>query len=109
MAGDGLQGESGTEVELLGRRVVFQRGLAVLAQQACVPVLPVVARWRGRRIEVRLHEPLRATSSEQGDGLVRAAARWLDEYLRSAPEELRPDRIRLLLSAPRIDAHRVSA
>lgn len=108
MAGDGLQGESGTDVELLGRQVAFQRGLAVLAHHAGVPVFPVTARWQGGRVEVRLHEPLPVATTDQ-DELLRQAARWLDGYLRATPEELRPDRVRLLLSAPLVDGRRASA
>jgi KDO2-lipid IV(A) lauroyltransferase len=110
MAGDGLRGEraSTTEVSVLGRRVGFHHGLAALARHSGAPVLPVVARWRGGSIEVHLHEPL-APSATDRDGVLHAAARWLDGYLRSAPEELRPDRIRLLLAAPRIEATEVAA
>lgn len=102
MAGDGLRGDgaSTTEVVVLGRRVGFHHGLAALAQHSGAQVVPVVARWRGASIEVRLHEPLTVPATDR-DGLLHEAAGWLDRYLRSAPEELRPDRIRLLLAAPR--------
>ena len=108
MAGDGLQGESATEVEVLGRRVRFHHGLTALARYSGAPVRPVVARWRGGRVEVHLHEPLAVPANGHGD-LLHAAARWLDGYLRSAPEELRPDRVRLLLAAPRVEARAVHA
>ena len=106
MAGDGLQGETGTAVAVLGRHIVLRHGASTLARLGRVPILPIVASWQGWHIEVTIHPPLPIPLSDDREvdavdaAVASAAGRWLDTYLRNAPHELRPDRVRLLLAAP---------
>ncbi|HEX8253481.1 MAG TPA: hypothetical protein VF846_10055 [Thermoanaerobaculia bacterium] len=67
-----------------GRTLLLARGAFALARVANVPIVPLVARWRGVRIETVCGAPI-APASEQA--MADAAANWLDTYLRTCPGE----------------------
>jgi lauroyl/myristoyl acyltransferase len=101
-AADGYEGATGgVATDVLGRRVMLRQGLATLVRLSRAPVLPTVASWRGGSIDVTVHPPLDVSAAgATDDAVVRAAARWLDAYLRRHPEELWPERVRELLALP---------
>jgi lauroyl/myristoyl acyltransferase len=107
LAGDGRQGVGGVEAPVLGHRLLFRQGLATLVRLSGAPVLPIVASWSGNSIDVTVHPPLELPTGVGADELeetvVRVAACWLDGYLRAAPEELWPERIREILAAPAVN------
>ena len=75
------------DVDVLGRSRRFARGLPALARATGAAVLPVVGRWRGRKIEVitgTLVEP--AEDEVMADEL----ARWLEGVARAHPGALSP-------------------
>ncbi len=106
VAGDGNYGSSVTEVTVLNRRLAFRHGFATLARLTGAPIMPIVASWNGGTIDVTVHEPLALpapveTPLEFEHAVLHAAAAWFDGYLRTYPTELRPDRVRMMLTAPR--------
>ena len=82
-------------VACLGRLVCFRRGAFALARITGAPVVPVTARWeKGRRIRVEAHAVLARPSASADDAfafeaeLARAAATWLETYLRTSSDQL---------------------
>ncbi len=112
IAGDGKQGSATIERPCLGRKLPFQRGPAVLARLTGAPLVPVVAAWNrnGRTIHVTIHEALPRPDIPAGDGqaydraLLIEAAGWFERYIRSAPGELDPYRLREFARAPRVES-----
>lgn len=70
----------------LGQTLQLARGPFALARIAGVPIVPVVPRWHGARIEIEVGEPIEAAAHE--DQLAAAAAAWLERYLLAHPDEL---------------------
>ena len=70
----------------LGRTLQLARGPFAMARNARAPIVPLVARWDGREIELIVGEPLPLLDDEQA--LAAAAAQWLENYLREWPGEL---------------------
>jgi lauroyl/myristoyl acyltransferase len=64
----------------------LSRGPYALARITGAPLIPLVARWRGARVEFVLGEPVQAAKEETT--MAREMASWLDRYLTGAPEEL---------------------
>ncbi|HEY0631088.1 MAG TPA: hypothetical protein VGC98_03455 [Thermoleophilaceae bacterium] len=75
------------EVPMLGRTLPLARGAFALARIACVPIVPIVVRWRGTAMEVEL-----GTTMQVGAGgersLAEAAASWIERYVRARPGEM---------------------
>lgn len=69
-----------------GRTLQLARGPFAMARIARVPIVPLVARWDGREIELIVGEPLPILDDEQA--LAALAAQWLENYLRDSPGEL---------------------
>jgi hypothetical protein len=100
---------SGPVAPFLGRRLELSRGPFALARLAGVPLVPIVARWRGGEIEVDLGAPLAADAGvAAGSGaeemaregaLAVAAASWFERYLLASPPELGLGLLRALLAA----------
>ncbi|MDP9191703.1 MAG: hypothetical protein M3P06_08360 [Acidobacteriota bacterium] len=69
-----------------GRTLQLARGPFAMARIARAPIVPLVARWVGDKIELIAGEPLPVLDDEQA--LAAAAAHWLESYLRDSPGEL---------------------
>lgn len=79
----------------MGRTLNLARGGFALARLARVPLVPLIARWHGMRIEIVAGAPVEVTSEEQAAAEV---ARWLEQYLRAHPDEM-TERTRELIGA----------
>ena len=75
------------EVPLLGRTLPLARGAFALARIAHVPLVPLVARWRGTVVEVELGEQI-APGPGGERALAESAAAWVESYLRARPGEM---------------------
>lgn len=82
------------EVPFLGRKIQLARGGFAMARLARVPIVPMIARWRGTDVEVIVGEPIAADDDEQV--MAAAAARWLERYVLDNPEELSPRIVELV-------------
>lgn len=88
-----------------GRPLALARGPFALARLTGAPLRPLVARWRGGRIEVVMGEPLvpdfpadtEAGADAWESALAASAVRWLESYLLGAPGELGLGLLRMLL------------
>jgi lauroyl/myristoyl acyltransferase len=69
-----------------GRTLQLARGPFAMARIARVPIVPLVARWVGKEIELIAGEPFPVLDGEQA--LAALAAQWLENYLRESPGEL---------------------
>lgn len=72
-------------VPFLGGALNLARGAFTLAHSLGVPIVPIVARWRGMKIDVICGEKLDGSDERE---LAQSAARWLERYLRQNPAEL---------------------
>lgn len=74
------------EARLLGGSIRLARGAFALARLTGTPIVPVVASWRGTKMEVTVGGPIDPTIGEQG--MADSAASWIDSYLRERPGEI---------------------
>jgi hypothetical protein len=74
------------EAPMLGGSVALARGGFALARIADVPIVPIVARWRGSRVVVECGDPIRPAGDESA--MAAAVAAWLERYLRAFPGEI---------------------
>jgi hypothetical protein len=86
------------EVPLLGRTLPLARGAFALARLADVPVVPVVARWRGGGVEVEAGKAVEPGRGEEATA--RAIAAWFEDYLLARPGEITPFLLARLRPAP---------
>jgi lauroyl/myristoyl acyltransferase len=75
------------EVPVLGRTLPLARGAFALARIARVPIVPIVARWRGTALEVELGPALRVGAGGERS-LAEAAGSWIERYVRARPGEM---------------------
>ena len=75
------------EVPLLGRTLPLARGAFALSRIAGVPLVPLVARWRGTAVEVELGDPISPGPGGER-ALAEKAAAWVENYLRARPGEM---------------------
>ena len=76
-------------VPFFGRTASLARGAFALSRMTGAPIVPVVTRWRGSRVELVSGDPLDAPDGPDGEHAHAAAvARWLEDYLRTNPEEI---------------------
>lgn len=73
------------DVTLFGRRTRMARGAFALARITGSPIVPIAPRWRGTRAEIVVGDPI--VSGDEAEMAV-ATARWLEAFVRSAPETL---------------------
>jgi lauroyl/myristoyl acyltransferase len=71
-----------------GRSLLLARGAFALSRVARVPIVPLITRWRGVRVEVFRGPRIEPSDSEEA--LAAEAARWLEQYLDDAPGEVTP-------------------
>jgi len=69
-----------------GRSLLLARGAFALARVARVPIVPLIARWRG--VHVELFRGPRIEPSDSENAMAAEAARWLEQYLKDAPGEV---------------------
>jgi hypothetical protein len=74
------------EAPMLGGSVALARGGFALARIADVPMVPIVARWRGSSVEVECGDPIQPARDE--GAMAAAVAAWLERYLRAFPGEI---------------------
>ena len=105
LAGDGHGSDKAVPLDLFGQTAHLPRGPAVLARVCGARVLPAVCQFRGLRVQVQIHPPIRASAertrpdprAEHGEGRRYGAdrdtmieiGRWFEAYLRSHPDQLR--------------------
>jgi hypothetical protein len=86
--GEGGYDGATIDVPVLGRTMSLARGGPALARITGVPIVPMVARWRGTRVEIVYGDPIDPAQGE--DAMAAAIAPWLDRYLRAFPGEISP-------------------
>jgi hypothetical protein len=69
-----------------GGIIRLTRGPYALARITGAPLIPLVARWRGARVEFVVGDAVPAAKEEAA--MAREMASWLDRYLTEAPEEM---------------------
>jgi hypothetical protein len=69
-----------------GRALNLARGPFAIARIARVPIVPIVARWRGTRAEIVVGDAIAPSDDESATAT--AAAAWLERYLRDSPREI---------------------
>jgi hypothetical protein len=86
--GYGEDGYEATTLDapMLGATVALARGTFALARIAKVPIVPIVARWRGISVEVELGDPIQPGPGESA--MAAGAAAWLERYLCAFPGEI---------------------
>ncbi len=102
---------AGIRCPCLGGTLELPRGPFALARRAAAPIVPLVARWQRRSVEVIVGEALAPQAAPGGpagtaaaeQALAAAAASWLERYLRAAPAELGLGLLRGLLQPPPSD------
>jgi lauroyl/myristoyl acyltransferase len=80
-------GGSPLAVRVLGRPYAFSRGLLALSGSTGAPLLPLAARWRGRRIEVVAGPPLEPAPEE---AMAAELVGWLEAFVRESPGQVTP-------------------
>lgn len=73
-------------VPFLSGTLHLARGAFAMARIARVPIVPLVARWNGKEIDLVVGDPLPLSDDEQL--LAASAAQWLERYLLEWPGEL---------------------
>jgi hypothetical protein len=73
-------------VPFRGRSLLLARGPFAMSRIMQVPIVPIVARWRGSRIEIILGDPIAPTDDESA--IAAAAAAWLEQYLLESPLDI---------------------
>jgi hypothetical protein len=76
---------SAVPVTISGRSHGLARGPFVLARLAGVPVLPLVARWRGGKVQYTFGRPIEVADEAT---MAAAVAGWFDEYMSAHPDVL---------------------
>lgn len=80
---------SSFRVPFFGGTAPIARGAFALSRITGAPIVPMVARWRGTRVELVAGTPLAAADGpEREQALAAETARWLEDYLRASPEEI---------------------
>jgi hypothetical protein len=69
-----------------GRSLQLARGPFAMSRIMQVPIVPIVARWRGSRIEVIVGDPIPPASDEST--IAAATTAWLERYLLDSPLEI---------------------
>lgn len=94
----------GVRVPLLGRSLELARGPFALSRLSRTPLIPLAARWHGGTVAVDVGEPLVTDRSPDPDThetmQATAAARWIEAYLRRAPDQVGLGLLRRLLEPP---------
>lgn len=81
------------DIEFRGRSLRINRGAVALARITGAPLIPVVARWRGTRVEIVTGPPLRCEADGSSDAeraMATSIVRWLETYLVESPGEVGP-------------------
>jgi lauroyl/myristoyl acyltransferase len=77
-----------------GGTIALARGPFALARVTGAPIVPLVARWRGTKVEYVLGEPIPASPDESA--MATALTTWLDRYLTNAPLEISEQTLSLI-------------
>jgi lauroyl/myristoyl acyltransferase len=77
-----------------GGSMALARGPFALARVTRAPIVPLVARWRGTKVEYVLGQPIPASSDEAS--MATALTSWLDRYLTDAPFEISEQTLSLI-------------
>ena len=78
------QRASRIDAPFLGGTLQLARGAFALSLATGAPIVPIVARWRGLRIEAVTGDAL---IGDDEPSLAASAAQWLERYLVDAPDE----------------------
>jgi lauroyl/myristoyl acyltransferase len=82
------------EVPMLGGTVSLARGGFALARITGAPLVPMVARWRGTRVEITSGDPIEPGRTEVATAA--ATASWIEGYLREYPGEIHPRTVEIV-------------
>ena len=77
LAVDGI-GNARVEITLSGERVSWSKGAFDLARITSSPMLPVITRWRGGKVEIVTGQPICPSDAST---MAASLARWLEEYM----------------------------
>jgi hypothetical protein len=92
-------GELGGEIPIrcLGRRLPLRRGTFFLARESGAPLLPLVALWRRRQVELHCADADLLGGGRDEAHLAAALGDWLSALLRARPEQLTVGLLRRLV------------
>jgi hypothetical protein len=76
------------------RMFQFARGPFALARVANVPIIPLIARWRGARVQIVLGDPAQPSPAEQE--MADIVGQWLGRYLTEEPRDISPRLVSLM-------------
>lgn len=80
---------SSLRVPFFGGTAPIARGAFALSRMTGAPIVPMVARWRGTRVELVAGEHFVAAGGpDREHALAAETARWLEDYLRANPQEI---------------------
>ncbi len=106
----GIDAESGgnsIDADFLNRRIGISKGPAVLARLTGAPIIPLTLAWgeAGWTIDCKAAASIDPPETQDDastfeHALTRELAHWFDGYVRTAPGQLRLNRLGLLLNAP---------
>jgi hypothetical protein len=86
LAVDAMMANARIETTVCGKAVSWARGGFDLARLTNSPMLPVMTRWRGRKVEIISGEPIPPADASE---MIATLAEWLERYLNEHPSELR--------------------
>jgi hypothetical protein len=84
-------------VDILGRRASFSRGPFAMARLGRAPIVPMIARWRGFRVEITAGP---VVSSDRESEMAGQLAAWLEGYVLEHPGEVQAGLAALLSDSP---------
>jgi hypothetical protein len=84
--GEGGYEAATVDAPMLEGMITLSRGAFALARITRTPIVPLVARKCGRKVEIACGEPIPPTQGDEA--MAGAAAYWLGEYLREFPGEI---------------------
>jgi len=73
-------------VPFRGRSLLLARGPFAMSRIMQVPIVPIIARWRGSRIEIIVGDPIAPADDEAA--IAAEAAAWLERYLLESPLDI---------------------
>jgi lauroyl/myristoyl acyltransferase len=106
---DGGHGDALIDADFLGYRIQVGRGAAVLTRMTGVPLIPITVTWGDDwSIDFRIHSAIPRPDIPPQDhaafdkALIDQTVRFFESYIRTAPEQLRLDRLARLITRPKV-------
>ncbi len=101
IAADGSSGQRDVEMSFLGRRMLFSRGIAVLARLTRAPIVPILATWGAKDWSIDFHTfdalplpPLDVTKPEDWEReAIVTTVKFFEGIVRAHPGQVRLEQI----------------